>query len=75
MSGNIMGRVVYKDVVGVFTGALGDLAAAGYGKKSNALTMILSDSENGLLFQALLLPPGADEASCQKSFSRRGNGG
>ena len=56
-------------------GALGDLAAAGTGQTINELTLILSDSYSVLLFLALLLPSGADEALWKKSTGRRGNGG
>ena len=54
--------VYAKDVGGVLDVTIGDLGAAGDGQNVNALTLILLDSDNVLLFPALLLPPVADEA-------------
>ena len=56
-------------------GYVGNLAAAGAGQTVNTLTLILSDSDNMLLFTALLLLPGSDKAGWQKSTGRRGSGG
>ena len=55
--------------------ALGDLASAGAGRTVNAFTLILSYSNNVIIFPELLLLPGADEAVWHKSTVRRGSGG
>ena len=56
-------------------GALGKFVAVGSGKTANALTLILSDSYNVLIFPELLLSSGADDAGWQQSTGRRGIGG
>ena len=74
MSVNMMGRGGCKVIGGVLSGALDDWAEDGSGKTNNALTLIFSDSDNELLFTALLLLPGADEPGWQKSTGIRGSG-
>ena len=69
------GGVGAKNIGGVLAGALGKLAATGAGKTTNLLTLILSESNNVLLFTALLLLPGSGEAGWQQSTGRRGSGG
>ena len=51
-----------KAISGVLACALGYLEDACAGQTVNASTLILSDSDNVLLFTAMLLTPGADEA-------------
>ena len=64
-----------KAICGVLAVALGDLAAAGTSQTANALTMILSYSDNGLLFPALFLSLGYDEAGWHQSIGRIRSGG
>ena len=67
-----MGGLGAKDICGVLDFSLGYLAADGAGQTVNTLRLILSDSENVLLFPALLLTPESDKAVWQKSNGRRG---
>ena len=64
-----------KALGGVLAGDLGDLAASGAGQTTNALILVLSYSDNVLIFPELFLRSEADESGWQQSTGRRGSGG